>query len=224
MRHDPRHRAHEGSRDAHALAVAGAARAAHLPACAGARRADPAARHDGLLHAAVCDHSPKRSTCWRASPPKASSSHAPDAHLRRPESSSPARASCLPEQAGEHLTRVLRLEPGAPSRCSTARAANIGAHARARRQEVWARSARMIPVERESPLHDHAAAGRRTRRAHGPHRAEGHRARRGAHRARARRTIGGEARREAARTQARALAGHRRSRPASNAAATACPK
>ena len=39
-RHDPRHRAREGPRHAHALALGGAARPAHLPARARARRAD----------------------------------------------------------------------------------------------------------------------------------------------------------------------------------------
>jgi 16S rRNA (uracil1498-N3)-methyltransferase len=58
----------------------------------------------------------------------------------------------LPAQAGEHLTRVLRLSPGAPFVMFDGRGGEYAAELAAGGKPVRARVLRHDPVERESPL------------------------------------------------------------------------
>jgi len=59
----------------------------------------------------------------------------------------------LPRQAGEHLTRVLRLEAGAPFTIFDGRGGEYAAQVSAVGREVRARVLRHESIERESPLH-----------------------------------------------------------------------
>ena len=59
----------------------------------------------------------------------------------------------LPRQAGEHLTRVLRLEAGAPFTIFDGRGGEFAAQVSAVGREVRARVLRHDAIERESPLH-----------------------------------------------------------------------
>ena len=210
--------------DAHAVAVAGAARPAHLPARARARRADPPARHHHLLHAALRH---------RARGDRTARAHRHRRHRARMRLT---RIHVEPELVAGKRSRAARAGGRAPhARAAPRRRARRsrffnGAGGEYRGRSSSADGKRCLgatcgahdAVERESPLQitllQGVARGERmdlivqkatelgvTRIV--PVLAE---------------RSGGQGRREAARAQARALAGRSRSPPASNAAAIAC--
>ena len=139
-------------RDAHALAVGRAARPAHLPACARARRVDTAARHHDLFHAALRH----RTRGDRPAGARRHRRHRARMRLTRSMCPAPLAAGAeivLPAQAGEHLTRVLRLQPGAPFTLFDGDGRRICGDARAADgKKVIARVLRHDAMERESPL------------------------------------------------------------------------
>ena len=152
VRHDPRHRAREGPRHAHALALGGTARPAHLPACARTRRADSPARHHDLLHAALRHRARRDRLACPASPPKASNSHARDAHLRRAEAR--LRQGSRAARAGGPAPHARAAPRGRRCRHALRRhaAANTPARSSATARKLWARVGAHSAIERESPL------------------------------------------------------------------------
>ncbi len=58
----------------------------------------------------------------------------------------------LPEQSGLHLTRVLRLDPGAPITLFDGRGGEYAGTLERDGKKFWARAGEHDPVERESPL------------------------------------------------------------------------
>ena len=153
-RHDPRHRAGAGSRHARrpfpgrsAAACASIGTRSSAACCCG--RSAPR-----CTSCRPTSSNRRRSSCWRAWPPKASSWHAPDAHPRA--GAAGRRHETHAARAGRRTSHA-RAATGsrrAARSCSMDAAANMrrGWAHRNGKQVSRARAARHQAIERESPL------------------------------------------------------------------------